>query len=358
MRARAWLAGSIGAAAVWIGCQSTSDLTPKARETPALITLGERVFTAFAARDVILLEPLTVWGIPRETLHTTMRQVDLVEAEASLAQLEAIPEERRQPIDKALIEQLKRLLANPRGDFPHLTADLDDRTNGLRLEHQGFFAGLTDANATLNWAEASEPNVVVRKLRTGGGAPEAAVEIFFTIEKRNYKLQLNTCIKLPGVGWRVAESLALVDLDTEAALKKMWMEDFPAAQVLARDQNKTMLVDFTGSDWCPPCIALHRRVLSTKAFHDFAKDRFVLVSVDFPRNKTQPDNLRQANAILAREFRVEGFPTVLLVDANGTELHRVTGYTNQSPAQYIRDLTPKPAPKPVPEPPAKPPAGK
>ena len=151
---------------------------------------------------------------------------------------------------------------------------------------------------------------------------------------------------------------ALFALSSSLLAGEGWMGNIEKALEIAKKEKKQVLIDFTGSDWCPPCIALHRRVLSTKAFHDFAKNRFVLVSVDFPRNKTQPDNLRQANAILAREFRVEGFPTVILVDANGTELHRVTGYTNQSPAQYIRDLTPKPAPKPVPEPPAKPPAGK
>ena len=131
----------------------------------------------------------------------------------------------------------------------------------------------------------------------------------------------------------------------------MWLEDFPAAQVLARKQKKLIFVDFTGSDWCPPCIALHRRVLSTKPFLDYAKDRFILVSVDFPHNKIQPDNLVQVNRILARAFEVESFPTVLILDVHGTELHRVTGYHGQSAADYIKSLTPQPKPPPKPTPP-------
>ena len=92
------------------------------------------------------------------------------------------------------------------------------------------------------------------------------------------------------------------------------------------------------TNWCPPCIALHEKVLSTKAFLNFAKEHFVLVTVDFPQNKIQPDNLVQANRILAREFRVESFPTVLILDANGTEVHRVNGYNGASAADYLKAL--------------------
>ena len=168
--------------------------------------------------------------------------------------------------------------------------------------------------------------------------PEAAVEVLFSLDGDNYKLQLNTCVKLPGHGWLVAEDFAWINLTAEAAVDKMWMQDFPAAQVRAKDEKKRLFVDFTGSDWCPPCIALHEKVLSTTAFLNFTKDHFVLVTVDFPQNKIQPDNLAQANRILAREFRVDSFPTVLILDANGTEVHRVNGYNGASSADYLKAL--------------------
>ena len=340
MRAGTWLA-ILGLA--WAGCQSTSP-TPKALEAQSLTTLGERVFTAFAARDSILFEPLTPWGLPKEDLQRAMRQVDLAEARASLKQFETIPAANRSPLTQTSIQQLKAFLAAPGKNFPQLARDLEQRTSQLRAAHLNFFRAVTDANSTLDWSQARGPNVVVRAVKTDTGAPEAAVEILFSIGKRNYKLQLNTCIKLPGLGWHVAEGLALTDLTAEAAAKKMWMEDFPAAQVLARDQKKQLFVDFTGSDWCPPCIALHRNVLSTRTFLDFAKDRFVLVSVDFPRNKIQPDNLVQVNRILSRTYRVNGFPTVLILDANGTEIRRTVGYNGESAADYIKGLKKKPQP--------------
>jgi thioredoxin-related protein len=341
MRAGAWLA-VLGLA--WAGCQSPSP-TAKALESQALTTLGERVFAAFAARDSILFEPLTPWGLPQPELHRAMRQVDLAEARASLKQLKAIPAASRSPLTQTSIQQLKVFLAAPRKKFPKLARDLEQRTSQLRATHLNFFRAVTDANSTLNWSQARGPNVVVRAVTTNTGTPEAAVEVFFSIGQRNYKLQLNTCIKLPGLGWHVAEGLALTDLTAEAAAKKIWLEDFPAAQVLARDQKKQLFVDFTGSDWCLPCIALHRNVLSTRMFLDFAKDRFVLVSVDFPRNKIQPDNLVQVNRILARTYKVNGFPTVLILDANGTEVHRTTGYNGASAADYIKGLKTKRQPK-------------
>ena len=70
----------------------------------------------------------------------------------------------------------------------------------------------------------------------------------------------------------------------------------------------------------------------------------MLVSVDFPRNKIQPDNLVQVNRILSRTYRVNGFPTVLILDANGTEIRRTVGYNGESAADYIKGLKKKPQP--------------
>ena len=120
-----------------------------------------------------------------------------------------------------------------------------------------------------------------------------------------------------------------------------WLTNLEKAKALAKKEKKMILVEFTGSDWCPPCIALHEKVLSSKGFLNFAKKHFVLVTVDFPQNKIQPDNLAQANRILARAFRVESFPTVLILDANGTEVHRVNGYNGASSADYLKALKKK-----------------
>ena len=167
MRAQAWLA-VFGLALA--GCQSNQP-HPKARETAELTTLGERVFTAFAARDSVLLEPLTVWGVPREDLHEAMRQVDLAEARASLKQLEAIPKAKRRPLTQTSIEKLQAFLAAPRNQFPELARDLEQRTSQLRDSHLNFFRAVTDANSTLDWSQARGPNVVVRAVKALIPAP-------------------------------------------------------------------------------------------------------------------------------------------------------------------------------------------
>ena len=118
----------------------------------------------------------------------------------------------------------------------------------------------------------------------------------------------------------------------------MWGSDLAAAQARAKTSGKLVFIDFTGSDWCPPCIVLHEKVLSTKPFLNYAKEHFVLVTVDFPHNKIQPDNLALANHILAHEFRVDSFPTVIILNANGTEVHRVNGYNGASSADYLKAL--------------------
>ena len=78
----------------------------------------------------------------------------------------------------------------------------------------------------------------------------------------------------------LACSAALVAPATAA---EGWMTDFPAAQKKAQAENKLVLVDFTGSDWCRPCIELQRNVLDTPEFRQYAEDKFVLMHNRPPR---------------------------------------------------------------------------
>ena len=71
------------------------------------------------------------------------------------------------------------------------------------------------------------------------------------------------------------------------------MTDFSKAQTQAKAEKKMVLMDFNGSDWCPPCKALRKNVLNTQTFLDFAKDNFMLVDVDFPHAKDQTEELKR-----------------------------------------------------------------
>ncbi len=114
-----------------------------------------------------------------------------------------------------------------------------------------------------------------------------------------------------------------------------WGTDLPTALNQAQSQNKLVLMDFTGSDWCPWCIKLDQETLSTPQFMSYAANKLVLVRLDFPHQTPQSDDLKQANAALASRFSVNGYPTCILVDASGKELGRQVGYLAGGPDAFI-----------------------
>ncbi len=114
-----------------------------------------------------------------------------------------------------------------------------------------------------------------------------------------------------------------------------WLTDFAAAKQQAANENKRILLDFTGSDWCGYCKLLEAEVLSTYAFKDFAKD-YVLVRVDFPRSTQLPPDLQAQNDALEQQFNVDGFPTLIALSSSGREITRQSGYEPGSgPQVYL-----------------------
>jgi thioredoxin-related protein len=118
-----------------------------------------------------------------------------------------------------------------------------------------------------------------------------------------------------------------------------WMTDLPKAQAKAKTEKKMVLVDFTGSDWCPPCKALHKNVLSSPEFLTYAKDNLVLVEIDFPRSKPQAAELQKANKEVAKKHGVRAYPTLIVFDSNGKELLKEAGYDGKSKgADFVAKL--------------------
>ena len=102
------------------------------------------------------------------------------------------------------------------------------------------------------------------------------------------------------------------------AIGAEWMTDFDAAKARAAKEDKAVLIDFTGSDWCGYCIKLRRDVFDKDDFTVYAKDKFVLLEIDQPRKiKMAPEKLA-TNRKLAESYGVDGYPTVLVVDSEGT----------------------------------------
>ena len=123
---------------------------------------------------------------------------------------------------------------------------------------------------------------------------------------------------------------------TEAppAAEATWLTNFETAQARARSEKKLLLIEFTGSDWCPPCIMLGRQVFSQPEFKDYAAQHLVLLEVDFPRTKELSAEQRAANEKLAEQFGIDGFPTVIILDSSGRKIGEL-GYMPGGPKPFI-----------------------
>lgn len=119
-----------------------------------------------------------------------------------------------------------------------------------------------------------------------------------------------------------------------------WELDFNNALKTAQDSNKTIILVFSGSDWCAPCIKLEKKIWVSDTFQNYAKDHFVMVRADFPRRKANklPEEQEEKNAALAEKYNTKGyFPLVVIFDKSGKVLGK-TGYKKLSPKEYIEHL--------------------
>lgn len=131
------------------------------------------------------------------------------------------------------------------------------------------------------------------------------------------------------------------------AMPTLWLGNFNDAATEAKADHKMILINFSGSDWCGPCIRLRKEILEAEVFEKYAQSNLVLLRADFPRQKKNQLTAKQVklNENLAERFNAEGkFPLTLLVDENGKVLKTWDGYPNETPERFIQeitDLTPK-----------------
>lgn len=120
-----------------------------------------------------------------------------------------------------------------------------------------------------------------------------------------------------------------------------WETDFDKAQQEAQAQHKLILISFSGSDWCIPCIRLHKEVFDSEAFQSYAKDNLVLVNADFPRlkkNQLSKDQQKK-NDKLADKYNQQGsFPLTVLVDEKGNVIRSWEGYPDMTPEQFTGQI--------------------
>jgi protein disulfide-isomerase len=131
---------------------------------------------------------------------------------------------------------------------------------------------------------------------------------------------------------------ALTFAPVQTTFAAEWMTSYDAAVKASKRTGKPILADFTGSDWCGWCIRLRKEVFDTKEFQAWAKKSVILLELDYPQSKPQPAAVKQQNAKLARDFQIQGYPTILFLNASGKVLGEY-GYDRGGPANWTKKAT-------------------
>lgn len=135
-------------------------------------------------------------------------------------------------------------------------------------------------------------------------------------------------------------SIFIILFQMSTIFAQEWQFDLNEAQEKAKNENKIIVLVFSGSDWCAPCIKLEKEIWNSEEFKAYAQDNFVMVRADFPRkkeNKLTPEQ-QQKNNQLAEKYNPQGyFPLVVVMDKDLAVLGR-TGYKKLTPTGYIEHL--------------------
>lgn len=121
-----------------------------------------------------------------------------------------------------------------------------------------------------------------------------------------------------------------------------WLNNFDTARQEAVRSHKLILLNFSGSDWCGPCIRMRKEIFGSSEFTAYAAENLILVQADFPRQKKNQLSHEQTvlNEQLADKYNPEGkFPLTLLINEHGGILKTWDGFPSMKPAQFVTDLT-------------------
>lgn len=114
-----------------------------------------------------------------------------------------------------------------------------------------------------------------------------------------------------------------------------WMTNVDEAKKLAKKENKSLFIEFTGSDWCPPCMMMAKNVFSKEEFLKGAQKNFILVKIDVPQGD---EELAEKNGKVVEEFNVQGFPTIVLLGPDGEEFSRFIASQHNSVDKMLGQL--------------------
>jgi len=141
---------------------------------------------------------------------------------------------------------------------------------------------------------------------------------------------------------RVALAAIIFTLAGNASAEEGWLVSFEKAKEQAAKEGKPILMEFTGSDWCPPCKALHKNVLVKDVFKKEMPKHFILLKLDNPKDKSkQTEDEKEQYKKLSKEYKVSGVPSIFLVDVGGKPFFKKVGYSNQPADAWVKDMVAK-----------------
>ncbi|MEZ4788104.1 MAG: thioredoxin family protein [Flavobacterium haoranii] len=117
-----------------------------------------------------------------------------------------------------------------------------------------------------------------------------------------------------------------------------WVNNFDSAKKIAKQENKNIIMIFSGSDWCAPCIRLDKNIWQSQEFKEESTNNWVTMKLNFPRKKANqlPADEEKHNRELAEKYNKEGnFPLVVILNPEGKVLGKL-GFKNVSPSEYIK----------------------
>ena len=150
--------------------------------------------------------------------------------------------------------------------------------------------------------------------------------------------RLATVITLmKAITWLASVTLGVAALTASAfaSTPEGWSTDLEKAFAQAKTEKKSVLVEFTGSDWCPPCIAMRKNVFSTKEFVSAASKKYILVELDYPNGDKA---VKEKNQPYAEKYKIEGFPTVILFTPEGKEFTRFFASEYPKTADFLKHI--------------------
>jgi thioredoxin-related protein len=150
-------------------------------------------------------------------------------------------------------------------------------------------------------------------------------------------------MKLPLQAWFLRLGLMAgfclcVPFALHAQSKAGWGANQAQALQKAKSENKLVLLDFTGSDWCSWCQKMDKEVFSTPEFQQYAKQHLELVEVDFPHAKSLAADVKKQNDDLQQQYGIQGFPTIVVLNADGKKVGEFEGYQEGGAQAFIDQL--------------------